>query len=166
MNHKKIPDSLKLAKFFALEILEQYNITKPPVDIAKILKDRGLNLEEMDFPESVENISWMLDIENKTIFVNKNDADTRKAFTVAHELWHYIMHQRELEQNDSYAIVYRKDTRERDIIEREADQFAAHLLAPKFLLDNFVEDFSAPQLAKLFWVSPQMMEFRLTNEYQ
>jgi Zn-dependent peptidase ImmA (M78 family) len=86
MNHTKIPDSLKLAKFFALEILEQYNITKPPVDITKILNDLGLNLEEMEFPESVDNISGMLDIENKTIFINKNDADTRKAFTVAHEL--------------------------------------------------------------------------------
>ncbi|MCT4617579.1 MAG: ImmA/IrrE family metallo-endopeptidase [Candidatus Gracilibacteria bacterium] len=166
MNHTKIPDSLKLAKFFALEILEQYNITKPPVDITKILNDLGLNLEEMEFPESVDNISGMLDIENKTIFINKNDADTRKAFTVAHELGHYVMHQQELAQNDSYAIVYRKENKNRDIIERQADQFAAHLLAPKFLLDNFVADFSAPQLAKLFGVSPQMMEFRLTNEYQ
>jgi Zn-dependent peptidase ImmA (M78 family) len=60
------------------------------------------------------------------------------------------MHQQELAQNDSYAIVYRKENKNRDIIERQADQFAAHLLAPKFLLDNFVADFSAPQLAKLF----------------
>lgn len=165
MNHKKIPNTLKLPKVRALEILNNYNIAKPPIDISRIVKDFWINIEEIDFPEDVDHISWMLDIENMTIFVNRNDADTRKAFTVAHELWHYVMHQTELEQNDSYAVVYRKETQERDIIEKEADEFAANLLAPAFLLDKFIEDFSSMQLSKLFWVSAQMMEIRISNEY-
>jgi len=163
MNHKKIPDTLKLPKVRALEILNNYNIAKPPIDISRIVKDFWINIEEIDFPEDVDHISWMLDIENMTIFVNRNDADTRKAFTVAHELWHYVMHQTELEQNDSYAIVYRKENIQRDIIEREADEFAGNLLAPRFLLDKY-KSLTSPQLAKLFWVSVQMMEIRMWKE--
>lgn len=162
---KTFPVSFKMPKFLALDLLDRFNITKPPIDIAWILKEYMLNIEEIDFPKDVDHISWMLDIDTKTIFINRNDADTRKAFTVAHELWHYIMHQKELELDDSYAIVYRKESSSKDEIEKQANEFAAHLLAPKFLIDKFKKELDIKQLAELFWVSQQMMEYRLSNEY-
>ena len=136
--------------------------------MSRILADHGIGLFEIQFPDEIGNIAGMIDMENRTIFVNESSSDSKKSFTVAHELGHWILHQSALRRDPTrYAVVYRHDTDTSPIdpIEAEANSFAAHLLVPRSMLDRYHEVLSVPKLARLFGVSPDIIERRLAEEY-
>lgn len=150
-------------------LLRKYNITTPPVPIENIIKGEGLNVYEVDFKDHNDLVSGLIVPEKKTIYVNKYEQDNRQAFTIAHELGHWIMHKPELEKGDSeLAVLYRKTGPGGNVDpkEKEANCFAANLLVPKSLLDKYpLEKYTIPELAQIFGVSEQVIAFRLANEY-
>lgn len=163
-----IPESLKPALFAATDLLRDYNILTPPVNISKIFAWLWLALYEIPFPWELDHLSWMLDIENKSVYINENDEDYNKSFTAAHELWHWILHKKFLEvEPEKYLFVFKKrwkiDTD--DQLEREANCFAKNLIVPKFMLDTLRTKFSIIELAKIFWTSPLVIEKRISQEY-
>lgn len=74
------------------------------------------------------------------ILSNKYDSPSRQKFTIAHELGHCILHQKELEYNRDIVVFYRKAiTSESNPLEQEANCFAANLLVPDSFLRKFLE---------------------------
>lgn len=156
------------AKTRAEEVLKENFIIKPPVPIIELVKNYGYDVIEIKLPP---NIAGFVNIKDRVIFVNNSDSETRKAFTIAHELGHIQLHGSDLEKNPELGILYRrplgrKDTDEK---EQEANCFAASLLVPQSMYkemsrqykDVFTEENRVELLSRLFSVSQEVMEYRL-----
>ncbi len=101
------------------------------------------------------------DHQTKTIMVNNEQPATRKIFTVAHELGHYILHKGTNNRYDKY----HRYTPEEIKREFEANDFAAKLLMP---VNTFVESFRRKNgilldIAYEFGVSVRACEVRAFN---
>lgn len=164
----------------AEKVLALHKIDKAPVPIFNIVKNMGLELLEYDLGAETSGV-LVVDKDKKvaTIAYNPSDPQTRRRFTVAHELGHYLLHKKENELFvDSYFLMkYRGNNSyspEEYVQEQEANAFAAALLIP----DSFITDilrsnnFSGAdepelidKLAAKFEVSPHAMTFRLSNLY-
>jgi len=165
MDESRQPD-YERAKKNALELLEFFGVDSPPVDPAKIARTLGIVVNFAKFDQEHDNISGFYLAKENAIYVNANEYVPRMTFTIAHELGHQRLH-KEWAESKNYKILYRdqvfKD--QKDFKEREANTFAAHLLVPKFLLDNYKKIASISELATLFAVSEPVIRIRLRNEY-
>lgn len=143
----------------AEKIIKDNYISSAPVHIDEIVKNYGLIVVEADLDH--QNISGFIDVRNKRIVLNKYETEARKAFTIAHELGHYLMHKNELEQNpDRYAIFYRAPMgAPQDSIEEEATCFASRLLVPEKILQQY-KDYDNNTLAKIFGVPIDVIGLR------
>lgn len=91
---------------------------------------------------------------------NVNDALVRRRFTVAHELGHYVLGHRNAPRDypDSFG------SRNGNLIEVHANQFAAELLMPADVVrDLALDGMNLDQLAEAFAVSRVAMGHRLSN---
>jgi Zn-dependent peptidase ImmA (M78 family) len=157
--------NLKLAKQKARELLDKHFITEPTVNVFDITKKEGLKLNFVEMPEKLRGVAGFLDIEEKQIYLNKNDSPTRIRFTTAHELGHYILQH----EKGDLDVLMRNSKYDGNPIEQEANYFAANLLAPKDMLVNMMkrfklkkkEEFDVELLAKMFGVSKDFMKYRL-----
>jgi Zn-dependent peptidase ImmA (M78 family) len=161
----EIPD-FKKAQAKALEILDQFGYTTPPVDPVKIARDLGIRVFFADFKDEDDKISGFFFAEKNEIYVNKHEYPQRQTFTVAHELGHKFLHEDWL-KSYNYQVLLREPTPSiaKDPKEKEADAFAAHLLVPKSMLDQYHKFASIEELAKLFMVSIPVIRLRLKFEY-
>ncbi|MFN7161079.1 MAG: ImmA/IrrE family metallo-endopeptidase [Candidatus Gracilibacteria bacterium] len=151
----------------ALAIIEDNYVCTPPIDIVEIAKNYGLSLVEIEFIGEHASVAGFIDPSSKTMYISKSDPDHRKAFTIAHELGHWILHQPELgDEPHKYAILYRKPlgASTTDPLEKEANAFAANLLVPRKFLDTY-KDLDVASIAKIFGVSPEVIGYRLQIEY-
>lgn len=158
------------------QILDEYKINKLPIPINEIAVNRGLEIKAYDLGEDV---SGVLVIKDGLGFIgyNPTESKVRQRFTVAHELGHYELHNK---QNESALFVdkqFKVEFRNQDsstgemVREREANAFAAALLMPEKLLIKEIknhhfelsDDDNLQELAKLFNVSVSAMTFRLMN---
>lgn len=159
-----------------IQILDEYNINELPVPVNEIAVKRGLEIKAYDLGEDV---SGVLVIKDGLGFIgyNPTESKVRQRFTVAHELGHYELHNK---QNESALFVdkeFKVEFRNQDsstgemVREREANAFAAALLMPEKLLIKEIknhhfelsDDNNLQELAKLFNVSLSAMTFRLMN---
>lgn len=138
------------------DILTFLGVEVPPVDVWAIANRLGVVIQE------VEPIGWSGAVDSRTlparIFLDRKDAPTRKRFTIAHELGHLMVH----EPGQAYRDL---DFRGHDRKEMEANQFAAELLMPKWMLSIALESTggSVQRLARLFQVSSDATTVRLGN---
>jgi len=144
-----------------------------PFPYENIQKDRkDLNIFLTNFED--EEISGVIlyKEEKFNILINKSKPKTRQHFTIAHELGHYFLHPDIIKSEevivdgdnflDGSQILYRLDVAERNIIETEANNFAASLIMPEELVKkawNTVRN--ADECAKIFQVSVLAMSIRL-----
>lgn len=152
----------KLAKVKAAELTD--GISTPPIPVYEIAERNGVNVVFVDFGKHRESVSGLCDFKAARIYVNKDDSPERQAFTMGHELGHWILHKDHyLKDPDSYPVLPRFSDPNRDNpMEKEANSFAACLLVPERLLRP-VKGAPVSALAKTFGVSRTMMEFRLKN---
>lgn len=162
----------------AQQLLQEMNIKRPAVNVEKIAKARGLKV----IPYELGDVSGVLYVDKGkgTIGYNPNESEVRRRFTIAHELGHYELHRLNKEifvdngkkQFKALFRDHRSSTGE-DLLEQEANAFAAALLMPRNLLikeiekrhidlsgddDNVIRD-----LAEKFNVSLQAMTIRIGN---
>jgi len=152
--------NFKHAESEATRIIQKNRITSPPISLEEIAEGEGLNIAIAEFEE--KEISGFIDFEKKLIIVNKYDSTTRQRFTIAHELGHWILHQKELQNNRDIVVLYRRSIDdETNPLEQEANCFAANLLVPIFFLQK-ISDSSATnkKLANIFKVSEAVIAFR------
>lgn len=104
-----------------------------PVSVLEIANALGLKV--LQFIPKEDGLSGMLDRRTNTIYINQNDSPARKRFSVAHEIGHFVLHQKE-----AAFISYRNNVSSLgyEIEEIEANHFAATLLMPeKDVVDIF-----------------------------
>lgn len=138
----------------------------PPVDLNRILQANGLNLQKVTFDD--RSFSGYFVRAERTIYVNEGDAYSRQAFTVAHEIGHFMLH-KEMETEvfsraTEMALVDPEDLP----VEQEANWFAAALLMPREQLEQYSHllrglDSYIADMASAFGVSRLAMTYRLEN---
>lgn len=158
----------------ALEILTRYAVTAPAVPVDKIAKQEGARIQYGPLDKDLSGMFFVKD-GVAVIGVNSLHHPNRQRFTIGHELGHMALH-RELigsgvHVDKELAILYRDVTAATGTnkIEIEANNFAAYLLVPDFLLDEVIGDNFAlaaneqeiETLAKKFKVSLLTMQLRL-----
>lgn len=148
------------AKKAANELLRHFGLTKPPINPVTIAQHLGLKVWFVSFSGDYDKVSGFYDVEEKAIYVNKDEYPHRQTFTVAHELGHHILHY-EWARSAEYKMMFRNDGPSKDPHEREANAFAANLLVPKPMLDTYKGLISTSELAELFLVSVPVIENRL-----
>jgi Zn-dependent peptidase ImmA (M78 family) len=133
-----------------------------PVDLNKIIQHYDLKLTSADFGD--DKIAGAFQRSAHTIYVSNKDPYTRAAFTIAHELGHFLLH---ADKDDE--IFFRLDADliepiKQDKEETEANWFAASLLMPRELVYQYWDILhDEDRMAKLFGVSKSAMYWRLKN---
>ena len=158
--------SIEDAKEKALEVLEEYGLTEPPVNPAYIAEKENLTVKLHPFPKPHRGISGFIHYTSKTIYINEFESFIpKRIFTIAHELGHYFLHKDWIENNYRIAMRNTGGIRIKNSIEEtEANTFAANLLVPDFML-NIYKKVSLPyNLAILFGVSEPVIRFRMDQE--
>ena len=153
------------AKEAALQILNEASVQEPPVDPVELAERAGVLVRFVEFAgPSNERISGFYDCEENIIMVNRNEFALRQTFTVAHELGHKVLHE-EWAKSDQYRVLLRDPSlRDNNPMEQEANFFAANLLMPKFMMDEYYQ-LPTHELSQLFAVSVPAVKVRLQSLY-
>ncbi len=161
---------LNVPKKEALQIIQKHHILKPKVNLKQIIEsDSELIILEKELPN---HISGALRVEGKkgTILINRGHSPERKNFTLAHEYAHFVLHRENINTHVDENLFFRDDNvkNKREI---EANQFAAEILMPTFMIINEIKkyqkniqfniDIFCINLAKKFNVSYQAMLIKL-----
>ncbi len=139
--------------------------TKPPVLVVPIA-DR-LGIEVYNVRGWSDKLSGMIrrDTEDGgksgyAIYVNARHAETRRRFTIAHEIAHYVLHKNLIRDGIVDDTLYRSGLS--NLIETEANRFAAEILMPTHLIRAAIrKESSISKLAEQFKVSSEAMAIRL-----
>ena len=166
----------------AQALLREYDINQPGFDIYALAR-RLPAVQEVEESQLDEDVSGALVPVHQgkwLIVVNKAHAETRRRFTVAHELAHLLLHQYTVPHADRRLKLRDARSSEGSAFEEiEANQFAAELLMPRELVleavhghafeyepgDDAGEAFKelVAKLAKKFKVSEQAMTIRVSS---
>jgi len=147
-----------------------------PVPVVGIANDYGLKVfETYDFADH-ESGSIRKENGDFIIYLNATHSPLRKRFTLAHELGHYFMHQKELEEGQELVdgikspVTIRRGLQRNHIsmlsseeksIEVQANQFAAELLMPReHFLHTWEQSSSIEEIAEIFKVSVSAASIR------
>jgi Zn-dependent peptidase ImmA (M78 family) len=170
-------NKVKWAEKKANKLLEELNITQPPVPVEEITQQLNIKISYEPFEGDISGLLYR-DDSNTIIGVNSNESYQRKRFTIAHELGHFILHEGDqLYFDHNFKVNFRDSVSSQGSksIEIEANAFAASLLMPENLVreaydttisygvDPFSDDHSeeVALLAKIFNVSQTAMLIRL-----
>jgi Zn-dependent peptidase ImmA (M78 family) len=168
--------SIQSARRQAELLITTLGITEAPVNVEEVAKHLGLRVISMELEEDVSGV-LITKPEMSCIVIRKNDAVQRQRFSIAHEIGHFVLrHQFESGEHvhvDRGFRVSRRDKRSSsgtDAKEIEANQFAAALLMPSWIvMDNIkaigsddLNDEHVTDLARKFKVSEQAMTIRLS----
>lgn len=137
-------------------VRDEYGHIRIPVPLEVIARKYGLEIMEVDFPEP--EISGMLKRDMGVIAINRNDGYRRQVFTIAHELGHAALHDKD--------EVYRMDAQKvevNDPEETEANWYAARILMPEEELKRYWNMYPSDlkTLSDIFGVSQVTMSYRL-----
>ncbi len=146
----------------ALEVLEQYNITEPVVDVVKIAEKSSISVKEIAMPKEYGDVAAFYDEAKKTIYVEVEDKPWRKLFSIAHELGHVFLGHRRFDV--LFRIPNERGAYSKE--EKEANIFAANLLMPEFMVRKYLEKYNLTRgdydkMAKIFGVSYSGMKVTL-----
>jgi Zn-dependent peptidase ImmA (M78 family) len=160
----------------AEKLLRDCRETSAPIRVERIAKALKLEVLQMELGPEIAGM-LVSDGAASRICVRKADARVRRRFTIAHEIGHfYLGHKFSGDQrvhvDRGHVIRFRspKSSTGEDLMEVEANQFAASLLMPERLVREQVElqggapvsDIAVTSLANDFDVSEQSMTIRLT----
>lgn len=144
--------------------------TSVPIDPILIAKRLGIIVVEAELRSDI-SAEIRKDVGgDPRIYLNISDSRTRKRFSCAHELGHYIQHIRsETDPDGMFSWVDKRGplaATGSDPKEIFANQFAAALLMPKDEIDSRITADSVAlvaDLAAVFGVSLEAMKYRLIN---
>jgi Zn-dependent peptidase ImmA (M78 family) len=147
------------------------------LDLDSVCKHFGVSLFEAEFPD--ENVSGALTKNNGdwSIVVNAKHPPSRRRFTIAHEVGHFLAIKYDseiaksfLESNDGiikdYFVVNRSEEvdPEQYQVERQANMIAASILMPEDMVKNLYDQkVDIAEMAEKFGVSESAMSYRLKS---
>lgn len=134
------------------------------IDVTSLAKNLGCKVKEVVFDNN--KIAGTLEIndDDSTIYVNREDSEERKRFTIAHEIAHFILHKND--GSRSYVdyrqpLEYYKDPIDLKK-EVQANMLAAALLMPVELVEKeWKINPDIDDLAQVFHVSRRAVTIRL-----
>jgi Zn-dependent peptidase ImmA (M78 family) len=164
----------QLARRKAKELLAAAKVKFPPVPVEELAALVRAEIRYEPFPGELSGMVHRQPGGTALIGVNGLHSTTRQRFTIAHELAHVLLHQDEefhVDENSPIGFRTELSSKAVDANEIEANQFAADLLMPVFLLDREIEKLprnldseeAITRLADTFQVSEQAMTFRLSG---
>lgn len=166
----------KRIRVMAEHVLREHSVENPPVPVAKIARDLGLEVVRRGLEGDISGFLARHAGGGGLIGVNNRHPRPRQRFTVAHELGHYFLApEEELHVDHQFEIFKLRDAHSAggiDEEEIEANIFAAELLMPEFLLNRDLERLGAldpfddgpvEELAKKYEVSRQALMIRIQN---
>lgn len=147
----------------------------PRAKIGLLVKELGLEIQLVELPP---NEAGSLEYDylggsetGYIIKVNKNHPPALQRFTVAHELAHYFLHKKDVDQDPFFEPQKRNVGEnvhhfymENEIVEeREANRFAAAILMDRYLTEAFVKKHGPDprRAAEHFWVPERVAEIRI-----
>lgn len=164
-------------------LLIENKINSAPVPVDKIAENLGATL--IYEPNDDDLSGFLLKDKNRIVLgVNSTHSQVRQRFTIGHEIGHLLLHSQENFHIDkSYEGFNRRTVKDKfernkdsttgtDKIEREANQFAAHLLMPVEFIQkdmlklgriDLLHDVKLEKLALDYGVSLQALMYRLNN---
>ena len=160
-------------------ILSENDINSPPVNLAKIARRLNVEVVKQDAAEHISGMLINAGVGKALIGVNAKHHPNRQRFTIAHEFGHFLLHKFDGVhfdgKNTGLQINFRdeKSSTGEDLVEREANLFAAELLMPRRLLEIDIakigdfslvdkEDRTLKDLAERYKVSVRAITFRLS----
>lgn len=155
----------------ALDLLKKCKINDPPVDLLEIVKQCGLEYEEVDyFDDDVDAL--IIPYDGRTVAaVNQNSSVNRRRFSLAHELCHHLYHQdrsmllRSMTV-DSPIEESLEELSSKDPFESEADVFAGELLVPlPMLKKHYRSSQTAADIAQIFQVSEHVASIAVSSHF-
>jgi len=142
-------------------VLKETEMISIPIEVVAIANFYGFRVYEIPMDDNVSGmiISDKENIKNfdtnKIIVVNANHAQTRKRFTVAHELGHYIL------QGQPQECYAHRDSGVYSEAEKDANSFASALLMPEKDVLNEIE-----QLKSIYGnISDAAIEANIANKF-
>ncbi len=141
------------------------NILKSKPDL-KILRNAELESDISGI------IAYQPQEQHYVILINDQKPQVRQYFTLAHELGHYFLHQKQIQESpfvDSDSIaeslhLYRRDDNDSTRLEIEANHFAGCLLMPEDLVKKVWDVLpTIEDCARIFKVSSVAMSVRLNK---
>jgi Zn-dependent peptidase ImmA (M78 family) len=162
----------------AQELLSRFDIQEPPVPVEQMAEALGVQLQFVPYENEMSGMLYRdKEREATVIGINSFHAPTRQRFSIGHELGHLMLHTQRLMFVDKLFRVASAPA-ETDVAHRreeiEANSFAAALLMPEQFIDDALHRYVARgsglegedllrDLARRFAVSPEAMQYRLTN---
>jgi Zn-dependent peptidase ImmA (M78 family) len=140
-----------------------------PIDLNKIVTFLKIKVILKDFEDSISGVLLKKDKQiGDVIAINRNHPLTRKRFSIAHEIGHFVLSTGNKNHLD---MVFRKENLENKLDKDEisANQFAAALLMPRSELVKEITSkriktmADVEKLSNKFNVSREAMTFRLMN---
>lgn len=167
-----MPARYQFARRKAIELLDSCSVTTAPIAVEEIAAKLNAVIRHEPFPGELSGMVHRRPDGTAVIGVNSLHPQTRKRFTIAHEIAHLVLHEgEEFHIDDKYLIGLRNDlsSTASDDNEIEANQFAAELLMPKKILfvdlanmtDELEPEEAIRQIAAKYMVSVQAMTIRL-----
>lgn len=147
---------------------------RAPVETVKIAEALGLTVYKAKQWDR-EAVSGMIIADSErggasgcAIFVNAKHPETRRRFTIAHEIAHYILHREYIGDGIYDDGLYRSNLQSH--FETAANQLAARILMPAHLLKRDAaqlgyvsNEYKIDTLSEMYNVSRESMTYRLTN---
>lgn len=156
--------NIKLAREAADKLLLQFGLIEPPIDPEIMAEACGYKVLYANFEgDDAKKYSGFFRLDDNSILVNKEIPVNRITFTIAHEFGHAVLHQDYIKSN-KYMPMPRTNwfsSGNKPIEEIEADHFAANLLVPLYMLKERRLGRNIDQLARLFFVSTDVIANRL-----
>ena len=161
------------ARLRANEIIESSGQTTPSVDLLQIANSLNITLQITPLVDGLAGMAFIKD-GMRHVVVNDSHGNNRQRFTIAHEIGHHVLHADALVgQVHVDKLVLRRNevsATGKDLMEIEANNFAAELLMPTAWLDCYLpQDFDpeddnlVADLAKTFEVSPAAIYYKLLS---
>jgi hypothetical protein len=151
----------------AYEVISRHQ-AEPPVDVKAIAETLGVKVWEAKLSEDISGKLIPDPINGGpagySIIVNGSEGFTRKRFTIAHELGHFILHRHLIESGIIDNVLYRSGLS--NLQERQANKLAADILMPRHLVSKILErnkNHDIEVLSNSFMVSPVAMKIRLSQ---
>jgi len=164
MSYLKVPVLPPTSEYARIIVRFQQS---PPVEVVKIAEALGVNVWELnDLPATVSGKIFKDPVNGGpskfSIGVNARESFTRKRFTVAHEIAHFILHRNKITNELVDDTMYRSPivSSEEEV---QANKLAADILMPYHLIQALMGSgmTNVDALASAFQVSGTAMRVRL-----
>jgi len=142
----------------ATRLLDSAGISREPVSLRDVVSALNLELVKRTREPFASEAALEPLGDGRAIVLNGAGDSSRRRFTIAHEIGHFVLHPERCRPERGGAV---NEAGRRE--EREADAFAAELLMPERLVREAVREqgLDATRLAERFEVSRKAMQTRL-----